>query len=101
MSYSLFMNNMKLLKFASLDAQTADAPAANRTAHHPVHREREGEVGKLYFATYTSDSVPYFLPLVGCLSVCITRRGSDSATHGRPVPTPWLICSSLSSDYTL
>ena len=95
------MNNMKLLKFASLDAQTADAPAANRTAHHPVHREREGEVGKLYFASYTSHSVPYFLPLVGCLSVCITRRGSDSATHGRPVPTPWLICSSLSSDYTL
>ena len=64
-------------------------------------REREGQVGKLYFARYTSHSVPYFLPLVGCLSVCITRRGSDSATHGRPVPTPWLICSSLSSDYTL
>ena len=74
MSYSLFMNNMKLLKFASLDAQTADAPAANRTAHHPVHREREGEVGKLYFASYTSDSVPYFLPPGGCLSVCITAR---------------------------
>ena len=98
MSYSLFMNNMKLLKFASLDAQTADAPAANRTAHHPVHREREGEVGKLYFASYTSDSVPYFLPPVVCLSV---SGGSDSATHGRPVPTPWLICSSLSSDSTL
>ena len=38
-------------------------------------REREGEVGKLYFASYTSDSVPYFLPsVVGCLSVCITER---------------------------
>jgi len=34
------MNNMTNLKLASLDAQTADAPAANRTAHHPVHLPR-------------------------------------------------------------
>jgi hypothetical protein len=40
MSYSFFMNNMKLETRESLDAQTADAPTANRTAHHPVHLPR-------------------------------------------------------------
>ena len=51
-------------------------------------REREGQVGKL-------DHVPYFSPPVG------SRRGGDGATHGRPVPTPWLVSSSFSSDATL
>ena len=50
-------------------------------------REREGEVGK--------KDVPYFSPPVG------SRRGGDGATHGRPVPTPWLVSSSFSSDVTL
>ena len=30
-----------------------------------------------------------------------SRRGGDGATHGRPVPTPWLVSSSFSSDATL
>ena len=54
-------------------------------------REREGEVVKLYFA----QEVPNFSPPVG------SRRGGDGATHGRPVPTPWLVSSSFSSDATL
>ena len=54
-------------------------------------REREGEVGKLYFSLGRS---LLFSP-VG------SRRGGDGATHGRPVPTPWLVSSSFSSDVTL
>jgi hypothetical protein len=76
MSYSLFMNNMKLLKKSRVS--TLKRPMRRpRTAPLITPftcREREGEVGKLYFASYTSDSVPYFLPPVGCLSVCITAR---------------------------
>ena len=50
-------------------------------------REREGEDSGF--------AVPYFSPPVG------SRRGGDGATHGRPVPTPWLVSSSFSSDATL
>ena len=51
-------------------------------------REREGEDSGF-------PAVPYFFPPVG------SRRGGDGATHGRPVPTPWLVSSSFSSDATL
>ena len=52
-------------------------------------REREGEVGKLCFAVGT------FLTFLPC------RIAARCATHGRPVPTPWLVSSSFSSDATL
>ena len=58
-----------------------------RTAPLITCREREGED--------SGRAVPYFFPPVG------SRRGGDGATHGRPVPTPWLVSSSFSSDATL
>ena len=93
MSYSLFMNLCKhdehSTELASLDAQTADAPDPNRTAHHPVHLPRA-----LYFEARGST----FLTFPPCR---IAARVADGATHGRPVPTPWLVSSSFSSDATL
>ena len=76
MSYSLFMNNMKLKNSrVSTLKRTMRRPRTALLITPFTCREREGEVGKLYFASYTSDSVPYFLPsVVGCLSVCITAR---------------------------
>ena len=54
------MNNCKhdehSTELASLDAQTADAPDPNRTAHHPVHLPRA-----LYFEARGSTFLTFSL----------------------------------------